>query len=83
MPDGNPDGRFIITRAPIGQKWMTTMLHATGDPFDARLQLAQLDWVANTTSGATGLAENYTGPPSSRSSGSESWLRAAATLRSG
>ena len=25
--------------------WMTTMLHATGDPFDAQLQLSQLRWV--------------------------------------
>ena len=41
--------------------WMTTMLHSTGDPFDAQLQLAQLDWAANTTAGATGLAQNYTG----------------------
>ena len=25
--------------------WMTTMLHATGDPFDEQLQLSQLRWV--------------------------------------
>lgn len=43
--------------------WLTTMLHASDDPFDRRLQLAQLDWVANSTAGASGLAENYTGLP--------------------
>ncbi len=43
--------------------WMTTMLHTTGDPFDAQLQLSQLRWVASSTAGATGLAENYAGLP--------------------
>jgi p-hydroxybenzoate 3-monooxygenase len=43
--------------------WMTTMLHATGDPFDEQLQLAQLRWVTSSTAGATGLAENYAGLP--------------------
>jgi p-hydroxybenzoate 3-monooxygenase len=43
--------------------WMTTMLHATGDPFDAQLQLAQLRWVTSSQAGATGLAENYAGLP--------------------
>ena len=43
--------------------WMTTMLHATGDPFDAQLQLSQLRWVAGSAAAATGLAENYAGLP--------------------
>ncbi|MGI5229984.1 4-hydroxybenzoate 3-monooxygenase [Actinoallomurus sp. CA-142502] len=43
--------------------WMTTMLHTSGDPFDARLQLSQLRWVAGSEAGATGLAENYAGLP--------------------
>jgi p-hydroxybenzoate 3-monooxygenase len=43
--------------------WMTTMLHATGDPFDAQLQLSQLRWVASSVAGASGLAENYAGLP--------------------
>jgi p-hydroxybenzoate 3-monooxygenase len=43
--------------------WMTTMLHTTGDPFDAQLQLSQLRWVASSVAGATGLAENYAGSP--------------------
>ena len=41
--------------------WMTTMLHASGDPFDAQLQLSQLRWVTSSKAGATGLAENYAG----------------------
>jgi p-hydroxybenzoate 3-monooxygenase len=43
--------------------WMTTMLHAGGDEFDAQLQLAQLRWVTSSEAGATGLAENYAGLP--------------------
>jgi p-hydroxybenzoate 3-monooxygenase len=40
---------------------MTTMLHASGDEFDAQLQLSQLRWVTSSQAGATGLAENYAG----------------------
>jgi p-hydroxybenzoate 3-monooxygenase len=43
--------------------WMTTMLHANGDPFDAQLQLAQLRWVTSSRNAAAGLAENYAGLP--------------------
>jgi p-hydroxybenzoate 3-monooxygenase len=43
--------------------WMTTMLHQSGDPFDAELQLSQLRWVTASEAGATGLAENYAGLP--------------------
>jgi p-hydroxybenzoate 3-monooxygenase len=43
--------------------WMTTMLHTSGDPFDAQLQLSQLRWVTSSTPGAAGLAENYAGLP--------------------
>ena len=43
--------------------WMTTMLHTSGDPFDAQLQLSQLRWVTSSKAGATGLAENYAGLP--------------------
>jgi p-hydroxybenzoate 3-monooxygenase len=43
--------------------WMTTMLHTSGDPFDAQLQLSQLRWVATSHAAATGLAENYAGLP--------------------
>ena len=41
--------------------WMTSMLHISGDPFDAQLQQAQLQWVCSSQAGATGLAENYAG----------------------
>jgi p-hydroxybenzoate 3-monooxygenase len=43
--------------------WMTTMLHSSGDPFDAQLQQSQLRWVTSSEAGATGLAENYAGLP--------------------
>jgi p-hydroxybenzoate 3-monooxygenase len=43
--------------------WMTSMLHTSGDPFDAQLQLSQLQWVTSSQSGAADLAENYTGLP--------------------
>jgi p-hydroxybenzoate 3-monooxygenase len=43
--------------------WMTTMLHATDDPFDEQLQLSQLRWVTSSEAGAAGLAENYAGLP--------------------
>ena len=43
--------------------WMTTMLHTSGDPFDAELQLSQLRWVTSSAHGAAGLAENYAGLP--------------------
>jgi p-hydroxybenzoate 3-monooxygenase len=43
--------------------WMTTMLHANGDPFDEQLQLSQLRWVATSRAAAQGLAENYAGLP--------------------
>ncbi|MGH9170556.1 MAG: 4-hydroxybenzoate 3-monooxygenase [Acidimicrobiales bacterium] len=41
--------------------WMTTMLHVSGDPFEAQLQLSQLRWVTTSHAGSTGLAENYAG----------------------
>jgi p-hydroxybenzoate 3-monooxygenase len=43
--------------------WMTTMLHQSGDPFDAQLQLSQLRWLVTSKAAATGLAENYAGLP--------------------
>jgi p-hydroxybenzoate 3-monooxygenase len=43
--------------------WMTTMLHRPpgADPFDLRLQLSQLRYVAGSRAQATTLAENYVG----------------------
>ena len=43
--------------------WMTSMLHRSGDDFDAQLQLSELRWVASSRAGASGLAENYAGLP--------------------
>jgi p-hydroxybenzoate 3-monooxygenase len=43
--------------------FMTSMLHTSGDPFDAQLQLAQLRHVARSRAAAQSLAENYTGLP--------------------
>jgi p-hydroxybenzoate 3-monooxygenase len=43
--------------------WMTSMLHRSGDDFDARLQLAQLERVCTSRAAAQELAENYTGLP--------------------
>ena len=43
--------------------WMTNMLHLQpgGDPFDLKLQLAQLRHVVTSEAAATALAENYVG----------------------
>jgi p-hydroxybenzoate 3-monooxygenase len=43
--------------------WMTSMLHTSGDEFDAKLQLSQLRWVASSHAASAGLAENYAGLP--------------------
>ena len=42
---------------------MTSMLHISGDPFDAELQRSQLRWVFSSRAAAMGLAENYAGLP--------------------
>jgi p-hydroxybenzoate 3-monooxygenase len=45
--------------------WMTSMLHRpeTGNPFDYRRQLAELDYVVGSHAAMTSLAENYVGQP--------------------
>jgi p-hydroxybenzoate 3-monooxygenase len=43
--------------------WMTSMLHTSGDDFDAELQLSQLKRVCSSEAAARELAENYTGLP--------------------
>jgi p-hydroxybenzoate 3-monooxygenase len=43
--------------------WMTSMLHISGDPFDAQLQQSQLRWLFSSPAAAMGLAENYAGLP--------------------
>jgi p-hydroxybenzoate 3-monooxygenase len=43
--------------------WMTSMLHRSGDDFDAELQLSQLRRVCSSRAAAEELAQNYTGLP--------------------
>ncbi|MPQ98684.1 4-hydroxybenzoate 3-monooxygenase [Modestobacter sp. I12A-02628] len=43
--------------------WMTSMLHRSGDDFDAELALSQLRRVCTSEAAARELAENYTGLP--------------------
>jgi p-hydroxybenzoate 3-monooxygenase len=52
-----------VWRAEHFSAWMTAMLHRleAGDPFDERLQLAQLRYVTSSRAAATSLAENYVG----------------------
>jgi len=52
-----------IWRAEHFSWWMTSMLHRPvgGDPFEHRLQLAQLEYVCSSAAAATTLAENYVG----------------------
>jgi p-hydroxybenzoate 3-monooxygenase len=45
---------------------MTSMLHRSGDDFDAQLQLSQLRRVCASEAAARELAENYTGLPLDR-----------------
>jgi p-hydroxybenzoate 3-monooxygenase len=52
-----------VWRAEHFSWWMTSMLHISGDRFDAQLQLSQLRWVTTSAAGAAGLAENYAGLP--------------------
>jgi p-hydroxybenzoate 3-monooxygenase len=52
-----------VWRAEHFSSWMTSMLHKLDedDPFDAKLQLAQLRYVTSSPAAATSLAENYVG----------------------
>ena len=45
--------------------WMTSMLHRFSDEedFEARMQLAELDYLTGSTAGLTTIAENYVGLP--------------------
>ncbi len=45
--------------------WMTSTLHRldSGNPFDHRRQLAELDYLVNSDAAMTSLAENYVGIP--------------------
>jgi p-hydroxybenzoate 3-monooxygenase len=52
-----------VWRAEHFSWWMTSMLHTPegGDPFDIKLQLAQLRYVSSSDKAAASLAENYVG----------------------
>jgi len=51
-----------VWRAEHFSWWMTSMLHKVGDdPFERRLQLAQLEYVCSSEAAARTLAENYVG----------------------
>ncbi|MGQ9427342.1 4-hydroxybenzoate 3-monooxygenase [Gilvimarinus sp. F26214L] len=44
--------------------WMTSLLHKfDDDPFNHRMQLAELDYYTNSEAGLTTIAENYVGLP--------------------
>jgi p-hydroxybenzoate 3-monooxygenase len=57
-----------VWRAEHFSYFMTTTLHTAPEQpaFETRLQLAQLDRIADSRHAAAELAENYTGPPSER-----------------
>jgi p-hydroxybenzoate 3-monooxygenase len=54
-----------VWRAQRFSWWMTSMLHLsdTGNPFDGRRQLAELEYVTSSQAAMTSLAENYVGFP--------------------
>ena len=54
-----------VWRAEHFSWWMTSLLHRFDDhtPFMARLQQAELAWVASSPTAARSLAENYVGLP--------------------
>jgi p-hydroxybenzoate 3-monooxygenase len=45
--------------------WMTSMLHKTGEPdgFDARIRVAEIEYLLSSQAAMTSLAENYVGLP--------------------
>jgi len=70
--DGRTDRLDGYTTAALRRVWraqdfsnyMTQMLHDLGGgPFERRLQLARLEYVARSETAAHGLAENYVGLP--------------------
>lgn len=53
-----------VWRAQDFSNYMTQMLHHPGDdPYQQRMQLARLDYLARSRAAATSLAENYVGLP--------------------
>jgi p-hydroxybenzoate 3-monooxygenase len=52
-----------VWRAQDFSVYMTRLLHVPDDPFEHRLQLARLRYVAASETAARSLAENYVGLP--------------------
>jgi p-hydroxybenzoate 3-monooxygenase len=52
-----------VWRAQHFSWWMTAMLHKSGDGFDDRRRMAELENVTTSRAAAANLAENYTGLP--------------------
>jgi p-hydroxybenzoate 3-monooxygenase len=64
LVDAYSDGALArVWRCTHFSWWMTSMLHRSGDDFDAQLQLSQLRRVCASEAAARELAENYTGLP--------------------
>ena len=64
LVDGYSDAALArVWRCTHFSWWMTSMLHRSGDDFDAELQLSQLRRVVASEAAARELAENYTGLP--------------------
>ncbi|MFK3984701.1 4-hydroxybenzoate 3-monooxygenase [Micromonospora sp. NPDC050397] len=65
LDDYSPTALRRVWRAQHFSWWMTSMLHRLDghDPYEARLQLSTLRYLATSRSYATSLAENYVGLP--------------------
>jgi p-hydroxybenzoate 3-monooxygenase len=65
LDDYSARGSRRTWRAQRFSWWMTSMLHRqdTGNPFDYRRQLAELDYLVSSRAAMTSLAENYVGTP--------------------
>ena len=71
VEEGRADLADAYSDAALQRVWrcthfswfMTSMLHRSGDAFDAELQLSQLRYIASSRPAAQSLAENYTGLP--------------------
>ena len=65
LDDYSARGLKRTWRAQRFSWWMTSMLHRhdTGNPFDHRRQLAELEYLVSSTAAMTSLAENYVGTP--------------------
>jgi p-hydroxybenzoate 3-monooxygenase len=65
LDDYSARGSRRTWRAQRFSWWMTSMLHRqdTGNPFDYRRQLAELDYLVSSPAAMTSLAENYVGTP--------------------